>query len=282
MSQKQARAEGPSIGWMLTSSSWMLLTAVPGAALAWIGFLIVGVMGHLTRWFVVGVALGVGAIVAQFPVWGQFGPVAVSVVHIAGMLLALVANPQWLQARWVRGQATSAAAKTPQRSARAGGTTSRAQRRARAKQRREAERRRTAERQRAAERERDAERELDAERERAAAEARDAERAKASELAEAAGASTTPFFAAPAPAERAEPIDVNTASANELAGLPGISRSKARSLVRLRDKQGGFRTLEAFTMAADLQPHEIVRLRDAAVCSPPPRGPRTFGRRVDY
>lgn len=78
-----------------------------------------------------------------------------------------------------------------------------------------------------------------------------------------------------------EPVDVNTADAEALRSLPGVSRARARAAVRARDEQGGFVSVEAFGEAIGLQPHEIVRLRGVATCSPRPRGERRFGRRVD-
>ena len=82
-------------------------------------------------------------------------------------------------------------------------------------------------------------------------------------------------------ADAALAVDVNTASAAELARLPGLDQSRARRLVKERNRRGGFVSLDAFAAAAELQPHQLVRLREAATCSPPPRKPRTFGRRLD-
>lgn len=301
MSGTRAREDGPSIGWMLATSLWMLTTVIPGPVAAWLGFLIVGVMGRMPRWVLTGAFLGAAAIVARLPFWGGWSSLAASVVYILGMLLALVANPQWLRARWLRGQAASGAAQRAavvsgrERAASPGddsspdggsvtGRASRAQRRrAQAAARREADRSRRAA--------RSGGKDGTADREAGAAQTSGSpsstpDRSDAGRLAAAAGASTDGFFTAPASRPAAESrgdlVDVNTAGTNELSRLPGMSRSKARAVIRIRTKQGGFRTLDAFAMAAELQPHELVRLRDAATCSPPPRGRRTFGRRVDY
>ena len=103
---------------------------------------------------------------------------------------------------------------------------------------------------------------------------------EAAELAAAAGASPTDYLAADDLTP--EPVDVNTAPAAELEKLPGMSRSRARRAVKEREAQGGFTSVEDFGEAVGLQPHEIVRLRKLAACSPRPRGERRFGRRVDY
>ena len=76
-------------------------------------------------------------------------------------------------------------------------------------------------------------------------------------------------------------VDVNKASRRDLAKLPGMDRERARTVVAERDRRGGFATLEDFARTAGLQPHEAVRLRAHAFCSPRPRPPRTFARRVD-
>lgn len=263
MSGAQARDTAvPSVGWMLLHSTWMLATVIPGAALGWLAFLIIGVVGRLPRWIVTGVALGAAALLAALPVWGQWQPLVRAIVYLGGMLLALMANPSWLRARWAKGHpAGSEAAPVMVRSASAQAPT-RGSAPARS---------RSGSRTRAASDDR----------------GRTPEQGEAEQLAERAGASTATYFAAPtqqasAPPAATEPIDVNAADAGALAELPGISRSKARSLVSQREKQGGFASLDAFATSAGLQPHQLVQLRQAAVCSPPPRGRRQFGRRVDY
>ncbi|MGM1016161.1 MAG: ComEA family DNA-binding protein [Actinomycetota bacterium] len=272
----------PTIGWMLLQSSWMLTTAVPGPVLAWLGFLIIGAVGRMPRWIVAGVVLGAAALLARLPFWGQFDQIAVMVVYVAGMLLALAANPQWLAAQWSRATATGG---TAQRAAvSTGGSTtapraSRAQRRRASRDAARASRRSAQEKADRARTERESERRAAADKRRAASDDASRDTEEASRLAAAAGGSTREFFAQE-PAS--DPVDVNSASVNEIADLPGMTRSTARAAVKLRDRQGGFRTLDAFAMAAGLQPHEVVRLRHAAVCSPPPRGRRSFGRRVDY
>ncbi|MBG6238546.1 DNA uptake protein ComE-like DNA-binding protein [Mycetocola sp. CAN_C7] len=61
-----------------------------------------------------------------------------------------------------------------------------------------------------------------------------------------------------------------------------MDRRLAKAVVAERTKRGGFSSLEDFATTAGMQPHEIVRLRDEAFCSPRPRAARSFGRRLDY
>jgi DNA uptake protein ComE-like DNA-binding protein len=60
-----------------------------------------------------------------------------------------------------------------------------------------------------------------------------------------------------------------------------MTRQRAKSVVRERDRLGGFRSIDQFVTVAGLQPHELVRLTPVLECSPRPRAPRTFGRRVE-
>ncbi len=59
-------------------------------------------------------------------------------------------------------------------------------------------------------------------------------------------------------------MDVNAASGDELATLPGLSPARVTTALELRRQQGGFPDVEAFGVAIGLQPHEIVRLRGRA------------------
>jgi DNA uptake protein ComE-like DNA-binding protein len=60
-----------------------------------------------------------------------------------------------------------------------------------------------------------------------------------------------------------------------------MTRQRAKAVVRERDRLGGFRSIDQFATVASLQPHELVRLTPVLECSPRPRAPRTFGRRVE-
>jgi DNA uptake protein ComE-like DNA-binding protein len=277
--------DAPSIAWMLGMSSWMLLTVVPGPIVTWLGFSIIGVASRSRRLLILAVVWGAAAILVSLEIWGQWQPLVRGIVYLSGMLVALMVNPGWLRTMWQRrldraGGSGDAASRTggtaSGRSSGSGTSTtkkpsSRSSRRSRAATARNAAK---------AEAEAAARAKAEAA---ARSKADDAARSKtdeAAELAAAAGASPTDYLAADDLTP--EPVDVNTAPAAELEKLPGMSRSRARRAVKERDAQGGFTSVEDFGDAVGLQPHEIVRLRKVATCSPRPRGERRFGRRVDY
>ncbi|WP_106815761.1 ComEA family DNA-binding protein [Microbacterium timonense] len=284
---KAAATDAPSIGWMLGMSSWMLLTVVPGPTLTWLGFSIIGVASRSRRLIILGVVWGAAAILASLELWGQWQPLVRAIVYLAGMLVALMVNPGWLRAMWQRrterGGGTTTASRTRETTwHRAAATTSATTTKAPSRPSRSA-RRKAAAAARAAEAKRargataaaGKTKTTDA----AAPSSSKSPTGEAAELASAVGYSTDDLLAADL---TPEPIDVNTAGASELEKLPGMTRSRARRAVKEREAQGGFTSVEDFGESVGLQPHEIVRLRRLATCSPRPRGARRFGRRVDY
>jgi len=87
-----------------------------------------------------------------------------------------------------------------------------------------------------------------------------------------------------APRPRFEPqgpvVDINRASAEQLATLPGISRLDASKIVAERQRRGGFTDLGALAEVTRLPPHVIAHLEDVVVfgaVAPPPGKP---GRRI--
>lgn len=268
--------DAPSIPWMLGMSSWMLLTVVPGPIVTWLGFSIIGVVSRSRRLLILAVVWGAAAILVSLEIWGQWQPLIRGIVYLSGMLVALMVNPGWLRTMWQRrldrageSDASASGGTASGRSSSSGSSTSkptsRSSRRSRAAAARAAAK---------------GEAEAAAEARAKAEQTSRAGAAEADRLASAAGASSTDYLDA---AELTpEPVDVNTAAAAELEKLPGMSRSRARRAVREREAQGGFTSVEDFGETVGLQPHEIVRLRKLATCSPRPRGERRFGRRVDY
>lgn len=280
--------DAPSIGWMLGMSSWMLLTVVPGPIVTWLGFSIIGVVSRSRRLIILGVVWGAAAILVSLEIWGQWQPLVRAIVYLSGMLVALMVNPGWLRTMWQRrldraeqagaasfGRAASRSPGTASGSSSSAGAakkpSTRSSRRSRAAAARAAAAKAAA---------------VKAAGAKAAAEADAASQTvpdDAVELAASVGASSDDMIAArEEAAPPAEPVDVNTATAAELEDLPGMTRSRARRAVKEREAQGGFTSVEDFGETVGLQPHEIVRLRRVATCSPRPRGERRFGRRVDY
>jgi hypothetical protein len=96
------------------------------------------------------------------------------------------------------------------------------------------------------------------------------------------GPVSAPVASVPPSAVRAAPtgsqvVDINTASAEVLAGLPGLTPSRVQEILRGRERLGGFNDLDALVTALHLAPHEMIGLRDRVVFSPvvpPTSGPR--------
>jgi DNA uptake protein ComE-like DNA-binding protein len=68
--------------------------------------------------------------------------------------------------------------------------------------------------------------------------------------------------------ERQESVNINDASLSELCAIPGVGQSLAQRLVAIRDARGGYRNMDDLEAAANLQPHELVRLRGAVTFDP--------------
>jgi len=248
-----SREDVPTWGWLIGTSSWLLLPFI-GPAVAWLGFLVVATASRRRAAWVIGSASGVLALTVLVELWGPFTGIVNAITHLGGIVGALMLNPGWLRARWERRVAGGRTPSSNRSSSRDSRRSASRSERATAPSRRS---RRTA------------------------SAAKVAPLPETIRLADAVGATSSDLLQTPATAEPAEPVDVQTATADELADLPGLNRTKARRAVKVRTKNGGFVSVEDFGEAAGLQPHEIVRLRSAATCSPRPRGERRFGRRVD-
>ncbi|MFI8633120.1 ComEA family DNA-binding protein [Microbacterium sp. NPDC077663] len=242
-----SREAVPTWGWMLGVSSW-LVPVFFGPGFAWIGFFIVGAVSRRGVAYVAGLASGILGFTIGVEVWGGFTDIVAAVVHLAGIVVALALNPAWLRTLWERRVARTdknrpaAWRRAEEPAATASARPARGSRRSSKRA------------------------------------SKPAPPQESNRLAESVGATSADLLQT---SEPAEPVDVQTASTDEIADLPGMNRTKARRAVRARTKQGGFVSVEQFGEAAGLQPHEIVRLRSAATCSPRPRGERRFGRRVD-
>ncbi len=77
-------------------------------------------------------------------------------------------------------------------------------------------------------------------------------------------------------------VDLNTASANDLTALPGLTPARAQQIMQARQQRGGFVGLDDFATAAALAPHELAAIRELVRFSPfvpPAAGPS--GRILD-
>lgn len=87
----------------------------------------------------------------------------------------------------------------------------------------------------------------------------------------------------PAPEAGPELIDLNTATVDEIASLPGVGVAAAHRIIEERNRRGGFESVDEAAVAAKLQPHVRSRLQQGAVVSErqQPRRRGTAGRIVD-
>ena len=87
----------------------------------------------------------------------------------------------------------------------------------------------------------------------------------------------TPLFAAqePARADRsappkaAAPINLNTATATELATLPGIGAKTAERIVEYRQKSGGFKKVEELMNVRGVGEKSFLKLKTLITVTPP-------------
>ncbi len=78
---------------------------------------------------------------------------------------------------------------------------------------------------------------------------------------------TPPGPAVTSPPPAAHSIDLNTASLDEIAALPGVGVATARRIVDERQRRGGFASVDEAAVAANVQPHVRSRLAQLATVS---------------
>ena len=57
-------------------------------------------------------------------------------------------------------------------------------------------------------------------------------------------------------------VDINSASVEQVVGLPGLDERVAQAIVAARERAGGFTSMEHLIENTDIQPHQIVAIRD--------------------
>lgn len=70
-----------------------------------------------------------------------------------------------------------------------------------------------------------------------------------------------------APAQQINIVDVNTASEEEIAALPGLTIIDAKRAVDYRRENGPFRTPDEFFEAIRVKPHIMVKIQDRVIAS---------------
>lgn len=83
----------------------------------------------------------------------------------------------------------------------------------------------------------------------------------------------------------AAPIDLNTATREQLASLPGIDSAWADHIIATRQHIGGFASPADLVTAASVQPHVFADIRDRLVANPPAapeHATRPDGRRLEF
>ncbi len=68
----------------------------------------------------------------------------------------------------------------------------------------------------------------------------------------------------------ARPVDINTASAEELLQLPGVGPSTAREIIRFREKSGPFRRPEDLLAIPRITRHTLERMKPYIVVKETP------------
>ena len=71
----------------------------------------------------------------------------------------------------------------------------------------------------------------------------------------------------------ASPLDLNTATATQLAQVPGIGASSARAIVRFRQKSGPFERVEDLLAIRGISERKLEQIRPYVTVSRVPRKP---------
>ncbi|MGH8556705.1 MAG: ComEA family DNA-binding protein [Methylococcales bacterium] len=71
-----------------------------------------------------------------------------------------------------------------------------------------------------------------------------------------------------AQASRAEPLDINTATAEQFETLVGIGKTKAQAIVSDREKNGSFKSVDDLARVSGIGPATIEKNRSNMIASP--------------
>jgi competence protein ComEA len=73
----------------------------------------------------------------------------------------------------------------------------------------------------------------------------------------------------------AKPIDLNTATIEQLQQLPGVGPSTAKAIVKFREKSGPFRRVEDLLAIRGITKLRLEKIRPYVTISPPPPAKKT-------
>lgn len=65
----------------------------------------------------------------------------------------------------------------------------------------------------------------------------------------------------PGAASAASPVNVNTATLDELTALPGIGEKRAEAILEMRKQKGGFKSVDELTEVKGIGPANLEKLR---------------------
>jgi len=82
----------------------------------------------------------------------------------------------------------------------------------------------------------------------------------------------TPWDASRAGEKTPDRIDINTATADELVGLPGIGETLAQRIIRFREENGPFRRVEDLLKVKGIGEKSFQKLRPSIKVSQPRSG----------
>jgi DNA uptake protein ComE-like DNA-binding protein len=97
-----AGAAGPTAGWLIVSSLWLIPVLIGGGTTTWIGFGIIGLVVLRRSWLVAAAVYAVLAFIVSVLGFSVLGPVLQIPLIIVGTIHALVANRTWLTTLWGR------------------------------------------------------------------------------------------------------------------------------------------------------------------------------------